>query len=152
MKQRTYIIFALLALLLEGRLRLWGLGPSLLVIFPYTIGLRQGPMRGIAAGAGFGFLRDALGGGLIGPGIVSLSLVGYLVSYLRGGLFFWTPLLGFLGLGVLTAVDGLTSYACYSAFGQPHMDLSDAAWLVFWQAVMNSALGFFLKPERTYDV
>lgn len=143
------VVFALLlavAIVLEARLRVGGVSPNLTLIFVYYIGLRRGPSGGLLAGAGLGMLSDILAGSIIGPNLMGKCTAGYMSGFLKGGwLFTWTPLLGLIGIVVLTAVDGVVSYAFLSIFTQHSVAGSAAALTILWQSAFNSIFGLFLK-------
>lgn len=136
------------AFVLEAQIRVFGISPNLTVLFAYAIGLRQGAKRGLLSGAGLGVLSDSITGNILGPDLLGKSTAGYLSSFLKRGLFTWTPLLGFFGVFFLTTCDGIISYTSTAIFSRPPTALSGAAVIIFWQAAFNSIFGLFIKPDE----
>lgn len=149
MKKSVVLFSALLALaiVIEARVQVAGISPNLTVLFAYYVGLRHGPRSGLLSGAALGVVADSLAGSVIGPNLLGKSTAGYLAPLLNRGFFTWTPVLGLLGVFVLTACDGIISYASMSLFFRPPASMSSAAVTILWQAALNSLFGVFIRPE-----
>jgi len=139
------VLFAL-ALVLESKVRVMGAGPNLTILFAYYSGLKYGQEKGLAVGALTGLLTDSLSGGILGPGILGKATAGYLAAFLRGGLFIWTPLLGFLAAAALTMADGYISFASISVFSISPNTMANASLIILCQAAANSLVGPFIRP------
>ena len=96
---------------------------------------------------GIGIVADSIGGGMLGPYMLSNCTVGLLASNLRGGLFMWSPLLGLIAVAAFTMMDGYIAYACASVFGYETVSIASVSRTLLWQSVMNAWVGLFLRPE-----
>lgn len=146
MKRLGILILIVLGFVLETKVRVLGIGPSLTVMLVYYVGLRYGHIKGLGFGIIVGVLSDAVAGTYLGPGLLGKATVGYMAQYLRKGLFIWTPVLGVIGLAAFTAIDGLVSYICTSLFFETPSTFGRALAVVFWQAAVNAAFGMFITP------
>ena len=141
------ILFIALAFLVESRWQLFGVGLNITVLFVYRAGLKYGPVNGALTGAGIGIVADSLGGGMLGPYMLSGSTVGILSANLRGGLFMWSPLLGFIAVAAFTMMDGYIAHACASVFGFETVSTASVSRTLLWQSAMNAWAGLLLRPE-----
>ena len=148
MKRLILPILLIIAFVVEAKISIFGVAPNLTVIMVYYIGLRHGHMKGLGFGALVGLLADSVTGAYLGPGLLAKATVGYLATYLRKGLFIWTPVLGIAGMAVLTAVDGLITYFCISIFFDPPATLGWVLLVLFVQAALNALAGMFIRPRE----
>jgi cell shape-determining protein MreD len=145
--RRTWIAILLLAAFVaESRLSPLGTALNLTVLFAYWAGLRYGPVHGTLAGAAIGAISDSVSGGMLGPFMLSKAAAGYLASYLRGGLFLWSPVMGIIAVVAITAIDGFIAYTCFSVFGQAEAGVWAASKTIFLQAALNFWAGLLLRP------
>ncbi len=143
------ILLALLTaacFVLETRLEAFGIRPNLTVLPVYFMGLRYGPAKGVFFGALVGSIADSLSGHLLGPNLLSKGTAGLLASALTGGFLRWNPILGAIGLFVITWADGLISLGALSVFAKESAGMADAAQAMLAQATINAAFGALLKP------
>lgn len=56
---------------------LWGLSPQLLLVLTVAVAARQGPVRAMLVGFGWGLFLDVLAPRLFGANALALTLVGY---------------------------------------------------------------------------
>lgn len=146
---RRYLFAAGLvaALIIDSRFTFAGARLNLPAIFVYMVGLRHGPLKGLAFGLGVGVLGDALADNMLGPNMLGSACVGYLASFLRLGFFTWTPTLGAVGLFALTILDSVlvsASTGAFSSFGlAAHLPL----WMLIVQGLVNSPAGAFIRPQ-----
>jgi len=146
--RKTWIALLLVAAFVaESRLSPLGASLNLTVLFAYWAGLRKGPVHGSLAGAAIGAVADSIGGGMLGPFMLSKAAAGYMASYLRGGLFMWSPLLGMIAVMVITGLDGFIAHACASVFGQGTAGTGEISKTIFLQAALNFWAGLLLRPE-----
>jgi len=147
MKRIAWITILLIAAFVaESRISVMGVGLNLTVLFAYWAGLRYGPVQGTLTGAFVGAAADSVSGGMLGPLMLSKATAGYLASYLRGGLFIWSPFLGFMAAMALTALDGAIAYSCRSVFEPGAAGLGAVARIIFWQSAMNLWAGLLMRP------
>jgi rod shape-determining protein MreD len=146
MRILVYALLILCSVVIESRVEVGIFRPDITVLFAFYFGLRYGAVQGLLAGAGMGFLSDVLSGVMLGPGMLGKGTAGYLASYLRGGVFTWTPLLGFFGAFLATVCDGTLSYASRAVFSPFSLSTLDAAIMIFWQAAPNGVVGLFIQP------
>lgn len=152
MNKAAFVLLITLCFVLETQLSVLGIRPNLTVLPVYYVGLRHGAVRGLLFGALMGIVADSIGGGLLGPNMLSKGTVGFLASFMRGGLFTWTPLLGLLAVAALTLVDGALAFASVAVFAQVPVTLPQAALVASGQAGANAIAGAFIKPvEERWD-
>jgi len=147
MKKSWIALLIIAAFVVESRYSPFGVGLNLTVLFAYWAGLRYGPIHGSIAGAAIGAAADSVAGGILGPFMLSKATAGFFASYLRGGLFLWSPALGVVAVMVLTALDGFMAYACYSIFEQGTASIGAASKTIFLQSALNFWAGLLLRPE-----
>lgn len=147
MRKFWFAILLIAAFVAESRFSPFGAGLNLTVLFAYWAGIRYGPVHGTLAGAAIGAVADSAASGILGPFMLSKATAGYLASFLRGGLFMWTPLLGVIAIMVITALDGLIAYTCYSVFGQGTAAMGSVSVIILLQAAMNFWAGLLLRPK-----
>jgi rod shape-determining protein MreD len=145
LEKPVFVALTALCFVLESRLELFGISPALTVLPVYYVGLRYGPLKGCLAGALIGAIADSLAGHLLGPEMLAMGTVGILASVLTGGFLRWTPLLGVIGLFVITWAGGVISYASLSAFAEAPTSLSNAATALLVQGTINAVAGVFIR-------
>ncbi|GAB4390541.1 MAG: hypothetical protein Kow0025_23270 [Thermodesulfovibrionales bacterium] len=148
MRKLAFALAVVVCFVVETRLAPAGLRLNLTLLPVYWAGLRHGPARGLLTGALVGAALDSISGGILGPSMLGKGLAGYLASLMTGGLFRWTPVLGLLGLAVLTVADGAVSYASLAAFAQAPAPAGEAALAIAAQGVMNSIAGLYIRPDH----
>lgn len=147
MKKLFFIFLVALAFVVESKFRALGMVKlDLTVIFVYFIGLRYGPTKGLVFGASVGMVADGLAGGILGPNLLGKAVAGYLSSFLKSGMFMWTPLFGFISLMVITILAGAVAFFSANIFAQPPTEMSNALVIMFWQGAINSVAGLFIRP------
>lgn len=142
--------FALLVavfFVLEAKLSVLGIRPNLTVLLVYYVGLRHGPVKGLLFGVLIGILADSISGNILGPNMLGKGMVGYLSSFMTGGLFNWTPLFGVIGVMVLTLGDGILAFSSLAAFSHMPTTLSNAAVILSVQAAINAVAGLYIRPR-----
>jgi rod shape-determining protein MreD len=145
--ERTVLVaLTALCLVLETRVELMGVRPSLIVLPVYYVGLRHSPLRGCLVGALIGAISDSLAGHLLGPNMLAMGTVGIMASMLTGGFLRWTPLLGVIALFVITFLQGIISYGALAAFAEPPATMYIAATALLVQGAINAIAGVFIKP------
>jgi rod shape-determining protein MreD len=147
MRRAFFVLLVVLCFVLESRVSLAGVSPALTLLPVYYVGLKQGSTRGLLFGALIGAIGDSLSGNILGPNMLGKGTAGFLASFMRGGLFRWTPLLGVIGVAVLTVFDGVVAFGATAAFAGTPAPLSDAAFRVLGQAAINAVAGIYIRPE-----
>jgi len=147
-----YILWAfiiLITFILQRRLSLFGVAPNLTFILVYYTGLREGGSWGLILGCVIGSIEDSLSGAFLGPYFLSKGLVGYFSSFMSGSFFRWTPILGAIGIAVLTIIDNTVVLASRSFFGKIPVSMGAAVLIIAIQTLFNAPLGIFLRPKNT---
>lgn len=145
------LIFALLTVLclaLDAKLTVLGINPAFTVLLVYYVGLRNGPVKGMLFGILLGTIADSLSGNIMGPNLLGKGTVGFMSSFVTGGFFHWTPFFGLISVLVLTVCDGVVSFTSMALFDQSPTTLSNAAFIILGQALLNSIAGLFLRPRH----
>lgn len=147
-----YLLWAtiiLLTFIIQGRLSLFGVTPNFTFVLAYYAGIREGGVKGLFLGSIIGAVEDSLSGALLGPHLLSKGLVGYFSSFLSGSFFRWTPLLGIIGISVLTIFDSTLVFMSRSFFDRMPVTIGVAVFIVTIQLMINAPLGIFLRPKDT---
>lgn len=141
-----FVLLTAASFLLEMKIEVFHIRPNLTILPVYYVGLRYGPKRGVLFGALIGAIADSLSGHLLGPNMLSKGTAAILASLVTGGFLLWTPILGAIGLFVITWADGLMSIAALSVFAEEPVGMAVAARAMLAQASINAAFGVFLRP------
>jgi hypothetical protein len=146
---RPHVIIAVIvaAFFLQTRVSFLGIHLNLTAVAAYWIGFRSTPMKGNILGSLIGVIEDSIGGGFIGPNLLGKGLVGYLASGLSRGLFHWTPLVGMVGISLLTILDGLVILVTKALYGTLPGPLLLVTTTIFTQGFLNSIAGAFIGPK-----
>lgn len=161
MGRARWLVYIILALVLQTQISLAGTPLNLGVILVYAFGLRCCFVRSSFAlpvcpemqsaffGALVGLAEDILGGHLLGPQMLSKGLVGFLFAVLCSDVLFrWTPLLGCICLFAFTLLDGLIAAGLRALFTEFSFSVIEVARTIAIQAVVNSLFGFVVKPSE----
>jgi rod shape-determining protein MreD len=122
--------------------------PNFITVLVYYAGITKGGLGGLFLGSIIGFIDDSLSGNLLGPNLLSKGMVGYFASFMSGSFFRWTPLLGAIGIGVLTIIDNTIVFITRSFFDQMPTTMKSAAFIIFIQSIINIPLGLFIRPKN----
>ncbi len=138
-----------ISLLVEAKVSVLSVTPNATALVVYLAAIRGGEMRGMMAGLAVGFLQDGLVISLLGPHMLGKVLVGYLAPFLTSGKFFrWTPVLGLIGVGVVTALDSATVYFVLGIFDRLPADPGRALYVTVMHAILNAPAGLFMRPRH----
>jgi cell shape-determining protein MreD len=143
----VFVLLTILCFVIEGKLDVYGIKLDLTLLPVYYVGLRKGPMKGALFGVLIGAIADSLAGNLLGPNMLAKGTAGILATVITGGFLRWTPLMGVIGLFVITWADGIISYASLSVFAEAPTSISLGTITLFVQASLNAMAGFFIKPK-----
>lgn len=147
----TYILWigiTLFIFFIEQRISVFHVSPNFITVLVYYAGITKGGLGGLFLGSIIGFIDDSLSGNLLGPNLLSKGMVGYFASFMSGSFFRWTPLLGAIGIGVLTIIDNTIVFITRSFFDQMPTTIKSAAFIIFIQSVINIPLGLFIRPKN----
>jgi rod shape-determining protein MreD len=133
---------------IEERISIFHVAPNFTALLVYYAGIRKGEFEGLFIGSIVGTVQDSLSGSFLGPNLLSKSIIGYFSSFMSGSFFRWTPLLGAIGIGVLTMVDNTIVFATRSFFDRMPTSFKAAAFKIIIQSLINVPLGLFLKPKN----
>ena len=147
MKYVRILVFIALVFLANLKLSVFGFRPDLVSFLVYLFGYSHSFQGGMLFGAALGAAEDSINMALMGPGLLSKAVIGFLAAFLSKGFFRWTPLLGFFGALTLTIAGGLLEFACNYVFGKaPDGLFREGILLLVSQALLNGILGIFLRP------
>jgi rod shape-determining protein MreD len=147
----TYILWigiTLFIFFIEDRISVVHVSPNFITVLVYYAGITKGGLGGLFLGSIIGFIDDSLSGNLLGPNLLSKGMVGYFASFMSGSFFRWTPLLGAIGIGVLTIIDNTIVFITRSFFDQMPTTMKSAAFIIFIQSIINIPLGLFIRPKN----
>ncbi|MDP2158165.1 MAG: hypothetical protein Q8K68_10715 [Nitrospirota bacterium] len=138
-----------MAFLLQTKISLLSVAPNITVVLTYYAGIKYGQNKGVLFGLLIGAIQDSLSSPILGPNMLGKGLVGFLSSFfISGGIFVWTPLLGIIGIALLTFVDNAAVFLSLSIFDNPPTNPATTLFITIMQALLNSAAGMFIKPAH----
>jgi len=138
--------FTVPAVLIDMNVSFLGFRTDLASILAYWFGLTHSGAAGMAFGAALGSLEDSLLSSFIGPGLLSVGMIGYMASFFSHTFFRWTPLLGFLVAALLTFFGGMAEFASLSIFDDLEHAFLGGLPLLLFQSIMNGTLAVFFRP------
>jgi rod shape-determining protein MreD len=147
-----YLLAALavyIAFILQAKVSVLSISPNLTALIAYYAGIKYGENKGMFSGLLIGAIEDSLSSPILGPNMLGKGLTGYFSSFfISGGFLVWTPLLGILGLFVLTLIDNSVVFFSLSVFDTLPTAHSEAMFTSVMQALLNSAMGMFIRPSH----
>ena len=147
-----YLVWAaavLLAFVVDAKVSVLAIAPNLTALLAYYAGIMYGETKGLVAGLIIGGIEDTLSSSIIGPNMLGKGLVGLCSSFfLSGGFFVWTPLLGILGVALLTLIDSFAAYLSLGIFDTLPTNPSTALLTTIMQSLLNAAAGMFIRPPH----
>ncbi|MDH5768977.1 MAG: rod shape-determining protein MreD [Nitrospirota bacterium] len=149
----SYIFWAIIIVLIfiiQGKVSLFDVVPNFIFVVAYYAGIRGEKVYGTLLGSLIGAVQDSLSGIFLGPNLLSKGLVGYFSSCMSGSFFRWTPLLGIIGISILTVFDGTVVFLSRSIFERMPVSIGTALFMVTLQSLINAPLGLFLKPRAIH--
>ena len=147
----TYILWIgiiLFTFFIEGRISILDVAPNFTALLVYYVGIRKGGTEGLFLGSIIGAIQDSISSAFLGTNLLSKGIVGYFSSFMSGSFFRWTPLLGAIGIGVLTIVDDTVVFATRSFFDRTPTSVKAAAFKIIIQSLINVPIGLFLRPKN----
>ena len=148
MKKIILLLIIFSAFLLESRISIFGAQPDLAAAIAYYFGLKNGETKGMLFGSFIGLIGDSLSGGILGPNILGKGMVGFLSAFMSGSFFRWTPVLGVIGISLLTAINGIIVFLSKTLFEHMPTSIPSAMSIIFTSALINSLLGIFMRPQN----
>ena len=148
MRKIILLLIIFLAFLLESRISIFGAQPDLAAAIAYYFGLKNGETKGMLFGSFIGLIGDSLSGGILGPNILGKGMVGFFSAFMSGSFFRWTPVLGVIGISLLTAVNGIIVFLSKILFEHMPTSIPSAMSIIFTAALINSLFGIFMRPQN----
>lgn len=146
----TYALWALMilfAFIIQGRVSFFDVNPNFTIVLAYYAGIREGAAKGLMIGSVIGAIEDSLSGSLLGPHLLSKGLVGYFSSFIAGRFFRWTPLMGIIGISILTVFDSGLVFVSRSFFDRMPASLGASLFVIAIHPLFNAPLGLVLRPK-----
>lgn len=147
MKNFCLVLATIVSLVLQTELSIFGVVPALTVIVAFYVGTTAGTTKGIFFGSLIGIIEDCVAGGMIGPNLLGKGIVGFLSSFLSGGIFRWTPVLGILSILILTIMDGFIVFLSKAIYETLPAPPSRAVVTILAQGILNAFAGMLIKPK-----
>ena len=149
MKYLFWAIAVFVAFLLQSKVSLLSVTPNFTVLLVYYAGIRYGENKGFMTGLLIGAIEDSLSSPILGPNMLGKGLAGFFSSFfISGGFFVWTPLLGILGVGILTLLDNFAVFSSLTVFSRMPTGPSSALFISIMQALLNASFGLFIRPTH----
>lgn len=96
-----------------------------------------------------GLFEDLLSGGLVGPGMLSKALIGFVSAVLFSDVLFrWTPVFGGLAMMVFTVLDWACVVGARTLFGAAPVALAASLLPLLLQGIGNCIVGMAIRPGR----
>ncbi|HTR45178.1 MAG TPA: hypothetical protein VMH06_05655 [Thermodesulfovibrionales bacterium] len=146
MKTFFLVLAAAAALVLQTTVTFYGLSPALTTLVAYYVGISSGAAKGTLFGSLLGMVEDSISGGMIGPNLLGKGMVGLFSSFLSGGPFRWSPLLGTLALFILTVLEGVLVFIVKGVYEALPAPPARAALILALQGALNACAGVLIKP------
>ncbi|MBI5633059.1 MAG: rod shape-determining protein MreD [Nitrospirae bacterium] len=148
----NYLFWALAffaAFLLQTKISVLSVAPDITALLAYYAGIKYGQNKGVILGLLIGAIEDSLSSPILGPNMLGKGLIGFSSSFfISGGVFVWTPLLGMLGVALLTYFDNAVVFLSLSIFDKAPTNPATALFITTMQALLNSAAGMLIKPAH----
>jgi rod shape-determining protein MreD len=149
MRYLAWILAVGVAFVLEAKISVLSVAPNVTVLLAYYAGMKYGETRGMIAGLVIGGIEDILSAPIIGPNMLGKAFAGFFSSFfLSGGFLIWTPLLGILGISLLTMADNAAVYCTLAIFDKMPTSPSAALLGSILQSILNAAAGIFIRPPH----
>lgn len=139
-----YLLIALLAISIQATL-FKGTRPDFVLILVFFYSLRYGQIKGMAYGALTGLLIDSASGFILGPNIISKSLIGFLVSSIRQKLFQWNIIISTAVIVAFSSVDIFLIFICFETFADMSF-VNRPLGISIMQVVYTAGSGLLLYP------
>jgi len=119
--------------------------PDLVLILVCFYSIRKGQVKGMLYGALSGFLIDSASGFIIGPNILSKSIVGFFFSFIRQKFFLWNVFLNTLLIFLFSIVDILLVRAVLEIFSGVSFALR-SSWIMVLSVLYTTSAGVAVYP------
>jgi len=146
MKTLFLVLASAAALVLQTTVTIHGFSPALTTLVAYYVGISSGAAKGTLFGSLLGMAEDSISGGMIGPNLLGKGMIGLFSSFLSGGPFRWSPLLGTLALFILTVLEGVLVFIVKGVYEAPPAPPGRAALILVLQGALNACAGVLIKP------
>lgn len=160
MRFLMWLFFTALAVLVQSQISGIGSSFSAPLILVYVFGIRscrkvsvfeysgnKVEVSGVVFGALVGLMEDVLSGSIIGPGVLSKGLIGFLSPIVFTDLVFkWTPLWGGIAIVVFTLMDGMVMAGSRVFFTGLHLGGMTLVQLFLFRSLVSIPFGILLKP------
>lgn len=161
MKTIIWAVLTLAVFLLQTQSAFFFSPLSFTVILVYFFGLdsiHKGPSRELYGimpefesavfGAAVGLAEDVISGSIIGPGILSKGLIGFLTPLLFSNVIFrWTPAWSGVVIFLFSVLDGVILVGSRAVFTEISIQGIHALKSVAVQAVIGVPFAMMLKPK-----
>ncbi|RMG05196.1 MAG: hypothetical protein D6726_01725 [Nitrospirae bacterium] len=146
-KTGVIVLLSITLLVIQMLFNKKGIPIDLLILPVYAVSIRCGYQKGFWAGVLIGFIEDTLSGGFLGPSILSKGLMGIVSGSLFGRVFIWRPLVGWLTLLLLGALDYLIQVFALLLFWVSPGSLTDILIYSALSGLIVSPAGYLIGPE-----
>lgn len=148
MSHACFALAVVMAFVLQTKVSIFGISPALTVGLVYYFGINNNSAKGLLFGSMIGIVEDSIAGSMLGPNLLGKGMAGFFSSYMFGRLFRWTPMLGIIGLFMLTIMDGLAVFLSHIMFKAVHVPANKVIATLLIQGIINSVFGIFVRPKN----
>lgn len=139
-----YFLTALFAISAQATL-FRGTKPDFVLVLVCFYTLKHGQIKGVAYGALTGLLLDLTSGSILGPNIISKSIVVFLISFIRQKLFNWNVIISAIVVAILSVADIFLVYLCLKTFAG--ISFTNRSWSIsIMQVIYTAAVALILYP------
>ncbi|MBI4839277.1 MAG: rod shape-determining protein MreD [Nitrospirae bacterium] len=140
----VYLAAAFLSVVIQAKL-FAGIKPDIVLVLVCFYSIRDRGIKGMAFGALTGMIIDSASGFILGPNMLSKAIAGYLSASIREKFFDWNFLLNTALVLILSALDNLLIYICFSQFAG--ISFAERSWMPsILQVVYTTLAGIILYP------
>jgi len=143
-----WLAVPLITIFLDGILRIKFLSLNLTIAYVCFIAYTKGAAKGAIMGLITGFIEDSMSGIILGPSMLSRSLVGILSTFLYERMIIWNPIFSMLVVFLMSLVDDIISYILLSLFVKSPYEIGYFLWLAFVRAALTSPAGLLIKTTK----
>jgi len=144
----SYLVMGYLAIAIQATL-FSGIKPDLVLVLICFYSLKFGEIKGMTYGGLVGLIIDSVNGYILGPNIVSKTLVGFLGASIRRKFFGWNLFLNTTLILLLSVIDNLIVYICLETFTTLSFSHRPLGFSIL-EALYTAVTGLILYPVMNY--
>jgi rod shape-determining protein MreD len=121
---------------------------NLTVLFVFYMGMKVKPYSALFWATVIGLVLDSMSMRIVGPNIVSKTLIIFVCWVLNSGVFNLTSVFNSAVCYLFTAADLAVVYLLLTVFDPKPVEFSDASFNVVFQSFVNGALAYVILTNK----